>query len=661
MESPRGPRRPLADKGVQSLDRWQVPRKDTQTSNGQCLSRPTYRRVLRRTASDGASCSRSPSHFAEAQGTVAAALSLEDTREFLPSEQRPPEDPKKDKVPKQAQQSWLKVVLNFLLLRTGLEEPREKASRKSKGKEEPTEVTEAAEEPAPRKKAQEKKTSRKKHNHRKPGAEEPKRTQDPDAKDQEDLLPSLTAALQAEEVDLEPARREPGFSLALVCVPGGLDSDFLQSLPMERCCAGISDSSPGLSSEDILQKPDQEEVIRRIVELLKKAGDQWEEEEVQIPQPEEAVQNPAPPARKKSQEKKPSLKKLSLKKPASEEPGRAGADVALSPEPRPRRPGFLPLCVSSHWTSTSSSHDLEEPRVHEALSTDGGVSHPSELPTPAGFQGPPEELLLDKASESREFRRKILVLLQNSGEQKEERQQPQVQEAVEKLTPACKKKKPNLRRAFSHKKHSSKESKKTEAAGLSGAASSEARPPKRHGFLPMCVGGHRASVSSGSESLEFQEPQAAGGRPAGLSEAQPQSRSHTLDEGPPLEGDCESKEFIIHSLVALLQEVDGELGSQIQRRPSFKKFFYQFSDTSLRKLVATLHSQRACLLAEDRSLASRPSPCAFGSLNKFAANHSCAICTLMQSRGNYRGHSYAHFLSRKAQQNIMSLDGQSPD
>uniref|UniRef100_A0A8C6W9M2 BCL2 interacting protein 5 n=1 Tax=Nannospalax galili TaxID=1026970 RepID=A0A8C6W9M2_NANGA len=613
-----------------SLDRWQVPRKDTQTSNGQCLSR----RVLRRTASDGASCSRSPSHFAEAQGTVAAALSLEDTREFLPSEQRPPEDPKKDKVPKQAQQSWLKVVLNFLLLRTGLEEPREKASRKSKGKEEPTEVTEAAEEPAPRKKAQEKKTSRKKHNHRKPGAEEPKRTQDPDAKDQEDLLPSLTAALQAEEVDLEPARR------------GGLDSDFLQSLPMERCCAGISDSSPGLSSEDILQKPDQEEVIRRIVELLKKAGDQWEEEEVQIPQPEEAVQNPAPPARKKSQEKKPSLKKLSLKKPASEEPGRAGADVALSPEPRPRRPGFLPLCVSSHWTSTSSSHaTLEEPRVHEALSTDGGVSHPSELPTPAGFQGPPEELLLDKASESSQYPTPQTHLMTLDGEA-----QPQVQEAVEKLTPACKKKKPNLRRAFSHKKHSSKESKKTEAAGLSGAASSEARPPKRHGFLPMCVGGHRASVSSGSESLEFQEPQAAGGRPAGLSEAQPQSRSHTLDEGPPLEGDCESKEFIIHSLVALLQEVDGELGSQIQRRPSFKKFFYQFSDTSLRKLVATLHSQRACLLAEDRSLASRPSPCAFGSLNKFAANHSCAICTLMQSRGNYRGHSYAHFLSRKAQQ-----------
>lgn len=57
-------------------------------------------------------------------------------------------------------------------------------------------------------------------------------------------------------------------------------------------------------------------------------------------------------------------------------------------------------------------------------------------------------------------------------------------------------KKSNLRKAFSLKKHSSKDSKKTEASGTPGSGSLEARPPKRHGFLPMCVGGHRASISS---------------------------------------------------------------------------------------------------------------------------------------------------------------------
>lgn len=66
--------------------------------------------------------------------------------------------------------------------------------------------------------------------------------------------------------------------------------------------------------------------------------------------------------------------------------------------------------------------------------------------------------------------------------------------------------------------------------------------------------------------------------------------------------------------------------------------------------MATLERQKARLSEEDGSLVNRPPPCAFGSLNKFAANRSCAICTLMQSRGQYQGHSYAHFLSRKAQQ-----------
>lgn len=66
--------------------------------------------------------------------------------------------------------------------------------------------------------------------------------------------------------------------------------------------------------------------------------------------------------------------------------------------------------------------------------------------------------------------------------------------------------------------------------------------------------------------------------------------------------------------------------------------------------MATLERQKASLSEEGRSLANRPPPCAFGTLNKFAATRSCTICTLMQSRGEYKGHSYAHFLSRKAEQ-----------
>lgn len=90
---------------------------------------------------------------------------------------------------------------------------------------------------------------------------------------------------------------------------------------------------------------------------------------------------------------------------------------------------------------------------------------------------------------------------------------------------------------------------------------------------------------------------------------------------------------------------------QIRKYPSFKRFFNEFSDASLRKLVATLDSRKARLSEEGRSLTNRPPPpCAFGTLNKFAANRSCTICTLMQSSGEYKGHSYAHFLSRKAQQ-----------
>ncbi|KAL1771540.1 hypothetical protein HispidOSU_016029 [Sigmodon hispidus] len=656
VESPKGSRKPPADKRAQSLDR-QVPRKDSTSRHS---SGPTYRKVLRRTASDGARGSGSPSHFAEAQGAETAALPLGEASEFLPCEQEPPEDTKKERPPKQAQQGWISMFLNIFFLSIGLEEPREKTSKKSKGKRGTSRLPEATEEPSVRKKSQEKRTSRKKHSHRKPAAEETAGPQNSEAEGQEDLLPSLTAS-HSKEADLGLIRR------------GRPDSEIPQDLPTG---GGHAAQASGPPLEEVTQEPDKEEIIWKIVELLKKAGDHLDEEvrrqhqrpagllqlpQTEVPRLEATPQKPTPPAKKKSQEKKSGLKKaMSLKKSASEEPKRVGAVAALSPETRPKRPSFLPLCISSQRPSTSSNHDSEEPGFHEVLTVDGGYSHSSELHTPAECQGPAEKLPRDRAWESREFRRKILALLQNADEWKGE-QQTQVQgaeEAEENPAPACKVKsqgkKSNLRRALSLRKHNSKDSKRSEAA------SPEARPPRRHSFLPMCVGGHRASISSGPEDLEFQKMGAAGGEPAGSPEVPFQARNHTPDEQPLPEGAWESKESVIHKLVERLQEVDSELGRQIRQYPSFKKFFNDFSDASLRKLVATLDRQKARLSEEDRSLVNRPSPCAFGSL-KFAANHSCAICTLMQSEGQYKGHSYAHFLSRKAQQNVTSLDGQSPD
>ncbi|XP_051042547.1 protein BNIP5 [Phodopus roborovskii] len=651
-----------------------VPRKDSESLNSKYPSGPTYKKVLRRTASDGARDSGSPSHFAEAQGAVAAALPLGEGSKLLPCEQGPPEDTKKEKPPKQTQQSWASMLLNIFSLRTGQEEPREKASRKSKGKGQTSKFPEAREEPGLRKKSQEKKTGRKKHGHRKPGAEEPTGPQSSEADGQEDTLPSL-AASQSEEAG-------PG----LICRerPG---PEIPQALPTQEGHAESSQSSvqaAGPPLEEDPQKPDQDEVIWKIVELLKKAGDHLEEEvrrlhqrtpaellqlrQVQVPQPEVAPQKPTPPPRKKSQEKKSNLKRvLSLKKPASEEPKRGGAATAFGPETRPKRPSYLPVCISAQRPSTSSSHDSEEPRFQEVLSVDGGCPHSSELHTPTECQGPAERPPRDRAWESREFRRKILALLRSAEEQNGE-QQAEVQEAEdagENPAPACKVKsqgkKSNLRRAFSLRKHGSKDSKRTEAAsGTPGAASPETRPPKRHGFLPMCVSGHRASISSGPEDPEFQKLEAAGGEPAGSPEVPFQARSHAPDEQPLPEGAWESKESVIHKLVEGLQEVDSDLGRQIRQYPSFKKFFNGFSDASLRKLVAALDRQKARLSEEDRSPVNRPPLCAFGSL-KFSVNHSCAICTLMQSSGHYKGHSYAHFLSSKAQQNITSLAGQSPD
>ncbi|XP_036725995.1 protein BNIP5 isoform X2 [Balaenoptera musculus] len=652
MEPPRGPRKPLSGRRARSLDRLQNPQKDSESCDHRCISRPTSpsRRMPRRAASDGARCPKSPAQSVEAQGTTTAAPSPEETREFLPSEQRPPQDTKKDKAQCRAQQGWLRTMMNFLF-GMGPEEPKEKTNKRAKGKEglpEPAETPETPGEPAPRKKAHGKKASRKKHGHKKHGAEETKGTRDQEAKGQEI---KMAGASCCKEADLGPA-------------PGGRKvSDLHQFLLLEGGGAGVrkvSSQATGHQCEEELGKLDKDTIIQKIVEFLQKVGDQWEEEQRQAPQPEVAPQNPAPVFRKKSQERKSSLKKaFSHKKHSSEEPKRARAADVSSPESRPpRRPSFLPLCVGGHRPSSSSSPGVEEPEVQEVLSTDGGDPSPFELSNPAGSRGPEEDLHLDRASEFK-FIQKIIDLLQDAEEQGGDKQL-QVQEpevAVGNLAPTCRKKsqekKSSFRKAFSHKKHGFKEPKR---GGAAGAASPDARPPKRPSFLPLCVGGHRPSISSNPdpEDLEFQESSPAEGGPVGSSEVPSQARSHNPEAGPQPDGANESKELIIQKLVALLQEADGQLGEQIRQNPSFKKFFYKLSDSSLRKLVATLSTQEA-----NSTEPKRTSPFVFGLANKCAGSNYQAVHSLTGL--HYRRPSFSQFPYREDQQNDTNPQSQSPD
>lgn len=198
------PRKHLSGRRVRSLDTSQSPKKVRR-----CFSLPTTpsRKMLHQAASDGSRCPQSPAQSVEAQDATATAHSLEETREFLPTDQRLPQDTKKEKTQRRGQQGWLKTLMNFLL-RTGPEEPKEKASRKAKGKEglpKPAETPEAPGETAPRKKAHDKKASRKKHSHKKHVAEETKGAQDQEAEGQEIGLPKMAAAPRPEEADLGPA------------------------------------------------------------------------------------------------------------------------------------------------------------------------------------------------------------------------------------------------------------------------------------------------------------------------------------------------------------------------------------------------------------------------------------------------------------------------
>lgn len=214
METRRGPKKPPTDKRTQSLDRQVL--KDSESANSKYSSGPTHRKVLRRTASDETRGSGSPYHVAEAQEAVVAAPPLGEGSEFLPCEQGPLESTKKERPPKQAQQSWISMFLNILFLRFDLEEPREKGSKKSKGKGE-TKLSEATEEPAVRKKSQEKRTSRKKPTHKKPAPEEPTGPQNPEAGGHENLLPSLAASHAAEEANLGLICRGEQTRVTLLC------------------------------------------------------------------------------------------------------------------------------------------------------------------------------------------------------------------------------------------------------------------------------------------------------------------------------------------------------------------------------------------------------------------------------------------------------------
>lgn len=201
MEHPWGPGKPLSGRRARSLERSQSPKKYRR-----CFSLPTTpsRRTLHQTASDGTRCPQSPAQSVEAQDAMAIALSPEETREFLPGDQRLPQDTKKDKAQRRGQQGWLKTLMN-LFLRTGPEEPKEKAGRKAKGKEglpKPAETPEAPGDTAPRKKAHDRKASRKKHGHKKHVAEETKGAQDQEAEGQETGLPKMAATPRSEEADL---------------------------------------------------------------------------------------------------------------------------------------------------------------------------------------------------------------------------------------------------------------------------------------------------------------------------------------------------------------------------------------------------------------------------------------------------------------------------
>ncbi|XP_058525755.1 protein BNIP5 [Ochotona princeps] len=617
------------------------------------MSSVPRRSALRQTASIGTSCP---------VGTT--ALPPEEMGDGLYSEQRPPRDTKKDKAPRWAQQQWLKMLLNFLL-RMGPEEPKEKTSRLPKEKEGHPQASEppgAAGEPTIRRKTPDRKSSPERHN-----AEKTTRTQNVEAGGPEAGRTGLGPAHGGRDNShLHQSLLTEGEGAGVVEATGSRQEEELAKLDRESLSQGWG-LVPRLSSHRVtgLRSLAEDTAIQMIVELLKRVGDQWEEERLKVPQAQAALQTLAATPRKQAHERKSTLKRaFSLRKSGSGAPrgGRPAHSPSTEARP-PRRPGFLPLCMGGHRPSIPSNPGLEEPEAQEAGFADGGGPSPSTVPLPAGHQGPGEVLQLDRALESKEFIRKITALLHNAeGQVAEQHQVCKAQAPAENPVPPCRKKcherKSSFKQVFPQKRHCSKEPKRV---GPTVTANPDPRPPKRPGFLPLCVGGQRPSFS---DSLDPEGSESQGLSPTeGLQLASqkrpPQAGSQKAEGGRTSDAECGSKDLIIQELVALLQVLDGQLGKQIRRHPSFKMFFYEFPDSSLQKLVTTLRSQEAHSLDPCRNPTGRPYPFALGLPDKFAGDHSHASCRLMGSMGHYRRRSYSHLPHSEAELNVTSL--QSPD
>ncbi|XP_060045686.1 protein BNIP5 isoform X2 [Erinaceus europaeus] len=655
MELPQGPRKPPSVKRTKSLDRSQNPKMDPESQNSPWISLP----VTSSSRNNGVHGSETPAGSAEAQDSMAAVLGVEDA--------------KKDKAQKQG---WLKTFVNFIL-KSGPEEPKEKASKKAKVKEglpQPTETPEAPAQQTPKKKAQDKKISRKKHSHKKHSVEETKEAQDQEAEGQEARLPQTSAASHGKEANMGPACREdfivqaivkhfieladlrekengPGAAGAASLIP---QPEVQETLTIEsgelhpsELCSGVRslEHEEDLPLDKALESEDP--LIKMIVDYIKSSGSLYDKEQVLVPQPA---------AKKKPHEKKTSLKRaFSYKKHNAEEPKRSGAAGAASLESRSlKKHSYLPTCVWGHQASVSSTSDLEEPEVQETLTTDGGGLHPSELCPGAGSQDHKENLTLDKSEDA--VIQKIVEILIKIGDDYEKEQAPVSQPEVipQNPAPATKKKpsekKTTLKKGFSHKKHGAEEPKK---AGAADAISLEARLPRRPSYLPLCVGGHRASVSSTSdlEDTVFQASLPTKGGRVGSSLARCQK---------PEEGTCQPVGQTIQKLHDLFQEVREELGEQIKQHPSHKRYFREILDSYHQKLVAILHSQ------ETRSTVSGRIPGKAGQFlnlpDNFAGNNSHNVISLMDFAGQYgRRHSCSQFSYKEDQQKITSPDIQSPD
>nr|XP_058163673.1 LOW QUALITY PROTEIN: protein BNIP5 [Dasypus novemcinctus] len=587
METPRAPRKPRSRRKAQSLDRPQAP--------GRALPPAPARRLLHRSVSDGDSCLERP-----AWPAAAPALRPEESEGLLPGERRPPRDPKRDRAAKRGGPGWLKALLN-VVLRTGPEEPRERAGRRPKGRDGLGQPGETPAGPAPPSKGSHKRSGRRRPSaHKKPVGEDTKAAQDPKAGGRGPGLPR-TAASRPEEAGPGPARRggedpalprssltgagasalssratgrQPGAEQKPggACGSGLEEPEAAEALPPEVGAASpveLPARAGTWAAEEPLQLDGagaSEEFIQKIVDLPQDAEEpgaekvgrrslptspllpapaplaqprpapaacppaprlppaqgllvqglpvspqrprkrregraltrflSWHPQPHPVQPPEAAVGNPAPAGRKKSLERKSSLRRVfQHKKHSSKEPRRGAAGDAASPAVRPpRRPSFLPLCVGGHRPSASSVLDLEPLESQGLGPAAGGLGGPPETASGASTLKP------EGASESKDaILQRIVEFLQKVGDEWEEkRQAKELATAPQNPAPAVRKKsqekKPSVQGASSPRKHDSAGPRRAAA----GTACAQARPPRKHGFLPMCVGGQRPSIPSSS-------------------------------------------------------------------------------------------------------------------------------------------------------------------